>query len=159
MALAGFCYRGVVTFLPTYLGRFSVSVELQNDLDNGILSERLRQEFSNNKMELSQNATVLVDTKSRKWQIDDEAGKFKVMKEGDKLVLYTDGVTDYRSATGEIWGEERFHGLLASLAQKPAKGLVDKVLAEMMTFGHGDRPGDDISILALEFTGPTADEA
>jgi len=76
------------------------------------------------------------------------------MKAGDKLVLYTDGVTDYRNATGEIWGEERFHGLLASLVQEPAKGLVDKILAEMMIFGHGARPGDDISILALEFTGP-----
>jgi len=79
------------------------------------------------------------------------------METGDKLVLYSDGVTDYQSAAGEIWGEERFHGLLASLAQEPAKGLVDKILAEMMTFGHGARPGDDISILALEFTGPAKD--
>ena len=88
MALAGFCYRGVVTFLPTYLGRFSIGVELQGDLDNGVLPEKLRQEFRNNKIELSKSAAVVVDTTSRKWQINDEVSKYRVMKEGARLNVY-----------------------------------------------------------------------
>jgi MFS family permease len=60
MALVGFCYRGTVTMLPTYLGRFSIGLEFQSDLDNETVSEGLLQGFQNNKTELSQSTTISI---------------------------------------------------------------------------------------------------
>jgi MFS family permease len=88
MALTGFVYRGVVTMLPTYLGRFSVQSGLQNDLDSNIVSEGLRRDFQNNGTELSQNATIESEDSGRKWQVKDEARKYTVMKEKDRLNVY-----------------------------------------------------------------------
>ena len=91
MAFTGFCYRGVVTMLPTYLGRFGVNHEFQNDLDNGVISESLREEFRGNKVKLSQDATVSVEMASHKWRISDAVGSFRVMKERDRLNVYGRG--------------------------------------------------------------------
>lgn len=91
MALTGFCYRGVVTMLPTYLGRFSVESEFQRDLDNGVISESLKQEFDNNDTVLSQDAAISVSEVSKKWRIEDQGKKYTLMKEGSKLNVYGRG--------------------------------------------------------------------
>ena len=93
MTLTGFCYRGVVTMLPTYLGRTSIGLEFQSDLDNGIISEDLRQEFDNNKMPLSQDATISTSKPGRNWEIDNENTKYTVTKERDRLNIYGSGST------------------------------------------------------------------
>lgn len=76
--------------LPTYLGKFSIGLELQSDLDNGRISSGLRQEFKNNKTELSQNATIPIEESRRgsKWQIDDEGKNYTVINEKGSLSVY-----------------------------------------------------------------------
>jgi len=93
MALTGFCYRGTVTMLPTYLGRFGIGPELRSDLDNGIVSEGLLEEFQNNKTELSQSATIKEARKGSKWEIKDEdkGRKYDVEKENNRLNVYGRG--------------------------------------------------------------------
>lgn len=93
MALTGFCYRGVVTMLPTYLGRFSIEPGLRGDLDNGIVSEGLLEEFQNNKTELSQSAATSVKEPGSKWEIKDKdkGRKYDVEKEKNRLNVYGRG--------------------------------------------------------------------
>ncbi len=90
MTLMGFAYRGVVTMLPTYLGKFSIGLELQSDLDNGRVSSGLRQEFKNNKTELSQNATIPIEESrlGSKWRIEDEGKNYTVINEKGSLSVY-----------------------------------------------------------------------
>jgi sigma-B regulation protein RsbU (phosphoserine phosphatase) len=67
---------------------------------------------------------------------------------GDALVLYTDGVTDARSDSGERFGEERFLAALrrtASSGLAPCRDVVDQVLA----FQADGEPADDIALLVL----------
>ncbi len=91
--LTGFCYRGVVTMLPTYLGRFNVGEELQSDLDRGMISEVVRQEFMRHKTELSENTIVSIEDPGRKWRITDKGRnkKYTVTKESGRLNVYGPG--------------------------------------------------------------------
>ena len=90
MTLMGFAYRGVVTMLPTYLGKFGIGLALQSDLDSGRISSGLRQEFKNNKTELSQNATIPIEESrlGSKWQIKDEGKNYTVINEKSGLSVY-----------------------------------------------------------------------
>jgi phosphoserine phosphatase RsbU/P len=47
------------------------------------------------------------------------------IRSGDRLVVYTDGITEALSAGGEMWGEERFHQSLAAGAR--AQQILDAV--------------------------------
>lgn len=88
MTLTGFCYRGVVTMLPTYLGRANIELELQDDLDTSTISEGLRREFEDSRNPLSQNATISIKKQGSRWQITDENKKYTVIKEKNRLNVY-----------------------------------------------------------------------
>lgn len=73
-----------------------------------------------------------------------------VLAAGDRLVLYTDGVTEAANGAGEMFGEERLYACLASLpADQPASAIVDAVLGEVRRFLAGMEAGDDITIMAV----------
>ncbi len=62
--------------------RRSVAAKAQRDLNNGIISEGLREDFKNNKLPLSSNASITVSKPDRKWWIADGDSKYIVTKEG-----------------------------------------------------------------------------
>lgn len=66
---------------------------------------------------------------------------------GDALVLYTDGVTEARGATG-WYGQDRLTDLLESVAGVDPGAVVDRVLADVLTF-QDDLPRDDIALVAI----------
>jgi hypothetical protein len=64
---------------------------------------------------------------------------------GDKLMLYTDGVTDVRQPDGTTLGERGMLELLGE-GSEPAASLVDELMARL----QADRPpDDDVAILVL----------
>jgi multiple sugar transport system permease protein len=63
---------------------FEVGLNHQADLNSGNISEELRQEFKNNGIVLSQNATVSTEKKDSKWVIADKENEYHVKKR-DKL--------------------------------------------------------------------------
>jgi len=67
---------------------FSVESELQDDLDKRIISEELRQEFENNKAQLSKHATISVEEEGRRWLVTDELKRYPVLKKGGELHIY-----------------------------------------------------------------------
>jgi serine phosphatase RsbU (regulator of sigma subunit) len=56
---------------------------------------------------------------------------------GDRLVLFTDGVTESYDAAGEEFGDERLAGAAAPLRALPAEGIVERLFAEATTFNGG----------------------
>lgn len=70
---------------------------------------------------------------------------------GDTLVLYTDGVTEERGATG-AFGEDGLAAALQAASGEPASRIVDRIEAAVLTHGSGE-PRDDIAILAVKATG------
>ncbi len=66
----------------------SVELELQSDLDKGIISKELRQEFKNNKAPLSKQAKISVEQPETEWLVTDEGKSYPIRKEQDKLNIY-----------------------------------------------------------------------
>lgn len=66
---------------------------------------------------------------------------------GDSLLLYTDGVTDARSADG-FFGEERLRDTLISCAGSGADDIVEAIDRSLNEF-HGGKPRDDIAFVVL----------
>jgi len=76
------------------------------------------------------------------------------LESGDKIFLYTDGLTENRSRRGRAFGRERFYGILRDLARRPVEEVVDALDVEARRFLEGVKPDDDISLLGVEYTRP-----
>jgi len=72
-----------------------------------------------------------------------------LIRPGDSLVLYTDGVTDAMSPDGEFFGEER----LAELIQQHGRDSIHKMLENLddalIDFRRGLTQFDDITLVAI----------
>ena len=74
---------------------------------------------------------------------------------GDRLLFYTDGVSEAACATGEMFGEDRLYALLDALpVTLPAEEIVNHVLAGVRDFLGHTEAGDDITVMALRVLPP-----
>jgi len=67
---------------------------------------------------------------------------------GDRLVLFTDGVTEVNGPAGEEFGEERLVAVLLENRHLSAKLLQERILAEVAKFSGG-RFQDDATLVVL----------
>jgi serine phosphatase RsbU (regulator of sigma subunit)/PAS domain-containing protein len=74
-----------------------------------------------------------------------------VLRPGDGIVLWTDGISD-RRGDGELFGEERLRALLESAAQRSPREIADTIERAVVGFSTTD-PQDDIALLVLRFRG------
>ncbi len=77
-----------------------------------------------------------------------DTGTYK-LETGNKLVLYTDGVTEAHSPEKELFGEERFFEILKREADKSPEELYDIIIKELNDFQAGEN-FDDVTLLILE---------
>ena len=75
---------------------------------------------------------------------------------GDRLLLYSDGVTECVDAKGEAFGEERLVAYLTQMASQPIDRLLDGLLKEIGSWRGNAEAGDDVSLLAIEMIGNLA---
>ena len=73
---------------------------------------------------------------------------------GDALVLYSDGVTESRSADGGEFGIERLVALLEATPGPSAEAIARAIEAAIADFRAGS-PRDDIALLVISVAGPT----
>jgi phosphoserine phosphatase RsbU/P len=72
------------------------------------------------------------------------------MDRGDRLLLYSDGVTECASRTGEAFGEERLMEYLKRVADSPLDAIPAGLHKEISAWRGTADPGDDVSLLAIE---------
>ena len=75
-------------------------------------------------------------------------GKLRIHP-GDKLLVYTDGITEYQNADGEFYGTDRFYETVISLQDQPVGDIVAQSIRSLMAFGSPAEPQDDITLLGL----------
>jgi serine phosphatase RsbU (regulator of sigma subunit) len=69
---------------------------------------------------------------------------------GDRLVLYTDGVTEATNAEMELFGEARLEAALeAAVAGSPGH-IVQAILSAVNDFGDGAPQADDFTLMAIQ---------
>jgi sigma-B regulation protein RsbU (phosphoserine phosphatase) len=75
----------------------------------------------------------------------------RTLARGDLVVLYTDGVTEARNRSGELFGEPRLHALVAGL-DGDATAAASAIVAAANDFTEGLGAQDDLTVLVLEVT-------
>ncbi len=72
---------------------------------------------------------------------------------GDSLVLYTDGITDAESASGDFFGEDRLLAAIKGLSGQPAVKIRDALLDQIEIFANDFPQYDDIALLVVHRQG------
>lgn len=75
-----------------------------------------------------------------------------VLEPGEALVLYTDGVTESRSKSGEFFGEERLKRSLSHIFSD-FSSLPGRLVDTLQTFQEGEVAVDDVTMLAVRLQG------
>ena len=71
------------------------------------------------------------------------------LQPGDRLVLYTDGLTEARNSQGDFFGVEPLEGYLRQAGETTPEALVRGIVDEVQSFAEATPQTDDITVLAL----------
>jgi sigma-B regulation protein RsbU (phosphoserine phosphatase) len=71
------------------------------------------------------------------------------LRQGDVLLLYTDGVSEARNARGEFFGEQRLVDLLRKHHARSAKEIAQHILEEVELFAPRDDQSDDQTLVVI----------
>jgi len=72
---------------------------------------------------------------------------------GDKLLLFSDGVTDRRNSSGEAFGQERLDAAFEGSQEKSAADTISEIGRALETFGGSSDLEDDVSLLGIGYLG------
>lgn len=72
------------------------------------------------------------------------------LQSGDRLFIYSDGVTEVRNSQGEQFGIDRLCDVIRSAVAMPLEEGLDAVLNRVRCWSAGEALQDDVSLLALE---------
>lgn len=78
-----------------------------------------------------------------------------VLEPGDRLILYTDGVTEANSDYEEFYGEERLASMVAAHASDSVSVKVTAIVDDVLKFTGDSEQFDDITVFVLEYHGRT----
>ncbi|MDD2999656.1 MAG: SpoIIE family protein phosphatase, partial [Candidatus Riflebacteria bacterium] len=69
---------------------------------------------------------------------------------GDRVILYSDGITEARRSRSEFFGEERFYELLKQTRELSVDRAIQVVVADVKNWLGKIKPPDDITMLLIE---------
>jgi Na+/proline symporter/serine phosphatase RsbU (regulator of sigma subunit) len=72
------------------------------------------------------------------------------LREGDILLLYTDGITEAADADGVFFGEERLCTMLQDCHSLPPQQIIENLLREVRAFTGSESFVDDVSIVVMK---------
>src|SRR2546426_2063451 len=72
------------------------------------------------------------------------------LRPGDRVLLYTDGISEAARESGEMFGEDRIHAAIEAMpASLTAREIVERLLDSVRGFLGGMEPGDDMTVMVL----------
>jgi sigma-B regulation protein RsbU (phosphoserine phosphatase) len=72
---------------------------------------------------------------------------------GDRLLLYTDGLSEARDHHDREYGNDRLPALLGECHKLPAVALVSRLLEDVSQFSSARPRSDDLTVMAIEMVG------
>ena len=66
---------------------------------------------------------------------------------GDRVVLFSDGITDANSTDGELFGSQRLAAAVEEAEESTAQALSDRVFQRVVSFQAGAEQFDDMALL------------
>ena len=73
-----------------------------------------------------------------------------VLKKGDAVVFYTDGITDAMNEKGDSFGEQRLLQTVAGNKKRPAAEILQAIMEDVESFARGAPATDDRTLLILK---------
>jgi serine phosphatase RsbU (regulator of sigma subunit) len=73
------------------------------------------------------------------------------LKHGDKLFLYTDGVTEAENEFHELFTEKRLKFCLFNIKDADPDTIIKRIRSDITSHVHGSEQFDDITMLCLEY--------
>ena len=78
----------------------------------------------------------------------------RILRTGDSLILFSDGVTEARRSTDrELYGDERLRELVTRLGDLPAMAMAETIRLAVLAFS-GNRLSDDMAVLVMKVPAP-----
>ena len=74
------------------------------------------------------------------------------LQDGDRLIVFSDGVTEAVNTNGEEFGEERLAACVEGLGHLSSADQVARIMDAVQTFATGARQADDITALVLSYS-------
>jgi len=74
---------------------------------------------------------------------------YVVMRPGNVVVLYSDGITEAADAKDEQFGIDRMKEIVQGNQDLPAKALVDLIFQRVEAFSGRTRPVDDQTVVVI----------
>lgn len=78
-------------------------------------------------------------------------GDTGMLKPGDRLILYTDGVTDCRDENGQLFGSDNLTKAISSMPNLSAKDSTQYLLDCLFEFRGSADQSDDISLMVIDY--------
>ena len=72
---------------------------------------------------------------------------------GATALVYTDGATDARAPSGEMFGSTGLDRVVSACVNSSPQQFVDDIAETIAAFGAGASPEDDLTLLALKYVG------
>jgi serine phosphatase RsbU (regulator of sigma subunit) len=72
------------------------------------------------------------------------------LQHGDVLVIYSDGVTEAASPSGEEFGPTRLYEVVARNVDSSAAGIRDRIESALTKFSQGTQAADDITLVIVK---------
>ena len=89
-----------------------------------------------------------------------EAAEFTVAEQqlsaGDRVIIYTDGVTEAQNGAAEFFGKKRLLEIAKAHATESCTAIHDAIQEGVAGFTEGVAQSDDITVVVLEFCGALA---
>lgn len=79
------------------------------------------------------------------------------LSEGDRIVMYSDGIPDTTGRSEEDFGRDRLKKFMEANATLDAEGFATKLLEELKQWSErveGEEPDDDVTLVTVRVTGP-----
>ncbi|MBA7517244.1 hypothetical protein ES705_09297 [subsurface metagenome] len=76
------------------------------------------------------------------------------LQPGDRLCIYSDGITEALNLKNEQYGDGRFIAIIGKNGRHSLKECVAAVIEDVESWSAGNKQSDDISIIALEIIKP-----
>lgn len=73
------------------------------------------------------------------------------LKPGDRLLLYTDGIVEAASASGEFFGQESLSALLCQTVGTAPTAAADRIISAVQRWAASQ--DDDLTVLVCDYMG------
>ena len=73
---------------------------------------------------------------------------------GDKIVIYTDGVTEAQNLEGEFFGRQKLRQVVTEHHADSCQGMHEAISSAVAAFTESAPQADDITLVVIEFAEP-----